>query len=71
MQDLLDEKILKKKIVRRARAQALTLRPHDKDPALDLHAMTEEYLTYGHRLEQHIADTARLIWDSARRGRGR
>ena len=24
--------------------------------------MTEEYLTYGHRLEQHIADTAALAW---------
>ena len=25
--------------------------------------MTEDYLTYGHRLEQYIADTARLTWD--------
>jgi adenylosuccinate synthase len=25
--------------------------------------MTEEYLTYGHRLEQHIADTAKLMWE--------
>jgi adenylosuccinate synthase len=24
--------------------------------------MTDEYLTFGHRLEQHIADTAALIW---------
>ena len=40
------------------------LRPFAKDPALDLHAMTEEYLTYGHRLEPHIADTARLCWDA-------
>jgi adenylosuccinate synthase len=41
----------------------LSLRPFEKDPALDLHAMTEEYLTYGHRLEQHIADTAKLMWE--------
>ena len=25
--------------------------------------MTDAYLTYGHRLEQYIADTARLVWD--------
>ena len=25
--------------------------------------MTEDYLTYGHRIEQYIADTARLTWD--------
>ena len=26
--------------------------------------MTEEYLTYGHRLEQYIADTSRLTWEA-------
>ena len=41
----------------------LSLRPFEKDPTLDLHTMTEEYLTYGHRLEQHIADTSRLMWE--------
>jgi adenylosuccinate synthase len=41
----------------------LSLRPFEKDPALDLHTMTEEYLIYGHRLEQHIADTSKLMWD--------
>jgi adenylosuccinate synthase len=25
--------------------------------------MTEQYLIYGHRLEQHIADTSKLMWD--------
>jgi adenylosuccinate synthase len=25
--------------------------------------MTEQYLIYGHRLEQHIADTAKLMWE--------
>ena len=38
--------------------------PSRRIPALDLHAMTEEYLTYGHRLEPYIADTARLCWDA-------
>jgi len=33
------------------------------DPRLDLHAMTEEHVSFGHRLEPHIADTARLCWD--------
>jgi adenylosuccinate synthase len=34
------------------------------DPRLDLHAMVEEHVSYGHRLEPHIADTARLCWDA-------
>src|ERR1044072_2253371 len=34
------------------------------DPRLDLHAMTEEHINFGHRLEPHIADTARLCWDA-------
>jgi len=63
VQDLLDEKILKKKITAALEPKRLSLRPFERDPALDLHAMTEEYLTYGHRLEQHIADTARLAWE--------
>jgi adenylosuccinate synthase len=63
VQDLLDEKILKKKIVAAMEPKRQTLRPYEKDPSLDLFAMTEEYLTYGHRLEQHIADTAKLMWD--------
>ena len=63
VQDLLDEKILKKKIVAAMDPKRLALRPYTKDPALDLQPMTEEYLTYGHRLEQYIADTARVVWD--------
>jgi len=63
MQDLLDEKILKKKITAAMEPKRLTLRPHEKDPSLDLHAMVEEYVTYGHRLEQYITDTARLAWE--------
>jgi adenylosuccinate synthase len=63
VQDLLDEKILKKKIVAAMEPKRLSLRPFEKDPSLDLRTMTEEYLTYGHRLEQHIADTAKLMWE--------
>jgi adenylosuccinate synthase len=69
VQDLLDEKILKKKIVAAMEPKRLSLRPFERDPALDLHAMTEEYLTYGHRLEQHIGDTAKLMWDLLDDGR--
>jgi adenylosuccinate synthase len=63
VQDLLDEKILKKKIVAAMEPKRLSLRPFEKDPSLDLRTMTEEYLTFGHRLEQHIADTAKLMWE--------
>jgi adenylosuccinate synthase len=63
MQDLLDEKILKKKIVAAMDPKRLSLRPYMKDPSLDLQTMTEEYLTYGHRLEQYIADTSKLAWE--------
>ena len=64
MQDLLDPKILKKKIVAALEPKRLSLRPYAKSPELDLQSMTEEYLTYGHRLEQYIADTARMTWDT-------
>jgi adenylosuccinate synthase len=63
VQDLLDEKILKKKIVTALEPKRLSLRPFAKDPRLDLQAMTDEYLTYGHRLEAYIADTSRLVLD--------
>jgi adenylosuccinate synthase len=61
VQDLLDEKILKAKIIAALDPKRLSLRPFAKDPALDLQSMTEEYLTYGHRLEPYIADTSRLV----------
>jgi adenylosuccinate synthase len=63
VQDLLDEKILKQKIVAAMEPKRLSLRPFAKSPELDLQSMTEAYLTYGHRIEQYIADTARLTWD--------
>ncbi len=61
VQDLLDAKILKQKIVAALEPKRLSLRPYARDPRLDLQGMTEEYLTYGHRLEQYIADTSRLV----------
>ena len=63
VQDLLDEKILRKKIMAAMEPKRSALRPYEKDPALDLHAMTEEYSSYGHRLEPYIADTAHLCWN--------
>jgi adenylosuccinate synthase len=69
VQDLLDEKILKKKIVAAMDPKRLSLRPFIKDPSLDLQTMTEEYLTYGHRIEQYIADTARLAWEALDAGK--
>ena len=63
VQDLLDEKILKQKIIAALEPKRLSLRPYAKDPRLDLQAMTEEYLTYGHRLERYVADTSRLVLD--------
>jgi len=69
VQDLLDGKILKTKIMAALDPKKLTLRPYERDPRLDLQSMTEEYLTYGHRLEQHIADTTALthrVLDSGR-----
>ena len=69
VQDLLDEKILRKKIMAALEPKRHALRPHAKDPALDLHAMTEEYVTYGHRLEPlHLRHRAALLRD-AREGR--
>ncbi len=63
VQDLLDEKILKKKIVAAIDPKRLSLRPYAKDPSLDLQSMSEEYLTYGHVLEPYIADTSNLVLD--------
>ena len=62
MQDLLDEKILRKKIYTALTPKQLMLRPFAKDPELDLHAMTEEYRILGHRLEPYIADTPPIAW---------
>jgi adenylosuccinate synthase len=69
VQDMLDEKILKTKIMAALEPKRLSLRPFDKDPRLDLQAMTEDYVTFGHRLEQYIADTATLAHQALDEGR--
>jgi adenylosuccinate synthase len=80
VQDLLDEKILRKKIMaaledkqhvlrelsvrrRKLQKEAEVDEEVQIDDRLDLHTITEEYLSYGHRLEPHITDTARLCWN--------
>jgi adenylosuccinate synthase len=84
VQDLLDEKILRTKIkaalepkrqalqeleVERKKLKGQVEEDAVPDPRLDLHAMTEAYMTYGHRLEPHIADTAHLCWETLDGGR--
>jgi adenylosuccinate synthase len=69
VQDMLDAKILRKKIAAALEPKKQMLRPFARDPKLDLHAMTEEYLRYGHRLEPHIADTSRLCWEALDAGK--
>ena len=64
VQDLLDGKILRKKVLAALEPKKHALRPFERDPRLDLHSIAEEYLRYGHRLEPHITDTARLCWDA-------
>jgi adenylosuccinate synthase len=68
MQDVLDEKILRKKIYAALEPKRLMLRPFAKDPQLDLHTMTEDYVQLGHRLEPHIADTAPIAWRTLDQG---
>jgi adenylosuccinate synthase len=69
MQDLLDEKILRKKIMTAMEPKRQQLRPWAKDPELDLHTMVEEYLRYGHRLEQHIAETSLIVHEAIKAGK--
>ena len=56
-------KILRKKILAALEPKQQMLRPFERDPKLDLHTIAEDYLRYGHRLEPHVADTARLCWE--------
>jgi adenylosuccinate synthase len=75
---MLDEKILRQKIraAMESKTQALKeleverkkRKQKDFDARLDLHSIVEEYVTYGHRLEPFIADTAKLCWDALDRG---
>jgi adenylosuccinate synthase len=68
VQDLLDESILKKKIITALEPKRLSLRPFARDPALDLQSMSDEYLTYGHVLEPYIADTSRMVLERLDKG---
>src|SRR6201985_2768754 len=68
VQDLLDESILKKKIITALEPKRLSLRPFARDPALDLQSMSEEYLTHGHVLEPYIADTSRMVLERLDQG---
>ncbi len=80
VQDLLDQKILRKKIMaalesKKQAIRSLSVRRRKlqkdaeisdenlPDDRLDLHSITEDYLSYGHRLEPYIADTAKLCWN--------
>ncbi|MEZ5076430.1 MAG: adenylosuccinate synthase [Solirubrobacterales bacterium] len=45
-------------------AKPLPVGSEEPDPRLDLHGMVEEHVSFGHRLEPHIADTAKLCWDA-------
>jgi adenylosuccinate synthase len=86
VQDLLDEKILRKKIMAALESKQQGLRElavrrrklkkdgetDDEtvpDDRIDLHSITEDYLSYGHRLEPFITDTARLCWNELDSGR--
>jgi adenylosuccinate synthase len=69
VQDLLDAKILRKKVMAALEPKQQALRPFARDPKLDLHTITEDYLRYGHRIEPYVADTARLCWEALDGGR--
>jgi adenylosuccinate synthase len=69
VQDLLDPKILRKKIMAALEPKRQLLRPFERDPRLDLHTIAEECQRFGHRLEPHIADTARICWEALDAGR--
>src|SRR6201997_5260060 len=64
VQDLLDEKILKKKIMTALEPKKLSLRPFDRDPRPDLQTISDDYLTFGRVLEPYIADTSKLVLDA-------
>jgi adenylosuccinate synthase len=69
IQDLLDPKILRQKILAALEPKKQMLRPFERDPELDAHRIAEDYLRYGHRLEPHVADTARLCWTALDSGK--
>ncbi|HET6214534.1 MAG TPA: adenylosuccinate synthetase, partial [Micromonosporaceae bacterium] len=68
VQDLLDPGILRQKLelVLREKNQVLVKVYNRK--ALDVGAVTEEYLGYAARLRPYIADTRAVLWDALDRG---
>jgi adenylosuccinate synthase len=61
--------VQRRKMRREGNDEARALAALGPDPRLDVHSMVEEHINYGHRLEPHIADTARLCWDELDAGR--
>src|SRR3712207_9212090 len=47
VQDMLDPKILRKKVMAALEPKRQLLRPFERDPQLDLHAIAEEYQRFG------------------------
>jgi adenylosuccinate synthase len=68
-QALRELSVRRRKLRKEAGDAAEALEEAIEDPRLDLHTMVEEHVSFGHRLEPHIADTARLCWDALDAGR--
>jgi adenylosuccinate synthase len=62
-QALRELSVQRRKMRKEASEEADSTNPAIPDPRLDVHTMVEEHVNFGHRLEPHIADTARLCWD--------
>jgi adenylosuccinate synthase len=61
--------VQRRKLRREGNDEARAVATLGPDPRLDVHSMVEEHVSFGHRLEPHIADTARLCWDELDAGR--
>jgi len=61
--------VQRRKLRREGNDEARAAAELGPDPRLDVHSMVEEHVSFGHRLEPHIADTARLCWDELDAGR--
>ncbi|HEY2716156.1 MAG TPA: adenylosuccinate synthase [Solirubrobacterales bacterium] len=55
--------VQRRKLRREGNDEASAAAALGPDPRLDVHSMVEEHVNFGHRLEPHIADTARLCWE--------
>jgi len=68
VQDLLDPGILRKKLELVLREKNQILFKVYNRKALDVDAVTEEYLTYAERLRPYIAETRSILWSALERG---